>query len=84
MAVSNFDQKILNILDGKLMSIGDVAKETNSDRQFIKGILESLRARGFLKKTKVGRSIIYQVNDSKNKNSENLEDSTNLKKEVCA
>ena len=59
--LSEFDKKVLYLLDNNLMSISEVSEKLEMDRQFIKGILESLRYRGYLKATKVGRSIVYTI-----------------------
>ncbi len=59
--ISNLDRKILNILSTKLMSISELSRALNENRQFVRGLLESLRARNIVIKTDVGKSTVYQI-----------------------
>ena len=58
--ISNLDRKILSKLSSKLMSISELAKELDENRQFVRGLLESLRFRELVTKTTVGKSTVYR------------------------
>ena len=59
--ISELDKKVLRKLSSKLMSISELAKDFNENRQFVRGLLESLRSRNLVTRTSVGRSTVYQV-----------------------
>jgi len=59
--ISRLDQKVLNKISSKLMSISELAKDMDENRQFVRGLLESLRSRNLVIKTIVGKSTIYQT-----------------------
>ncbi len=60
-SISDLDRKILNKLSSKLTSISELASELKENRQFVRGLLESLRSRNLVIKTEVGRATVYQV-----------------------
>jgi len=43
------------------MSISELSKDLDENRQFVRGLLESLRFRNLVIKTEVGKSTVYQV-----------------------
>jgi len=43
------------------MSISELSRALNENRQFVRGLLESLRARNIVIKTDVGKSTVYQI-----------------------
>jgi len=59
--ISGLDKKILSKISSKLMSISELSKELDENRQFVRGLLESLRFRNLVIKTEVGKSTVYQV-----------------------
>lgn len=54
------EQRIIDILSKDLMSTSQVAKRLNMRREVAVGYLEALMNQGKLRKTRVGRSIIYR------------------------
>lgn len=61
--LSDFEKRILLILEQKLCSISQVSKELNENREFVRGILESLRQKNHVVKTTVGKSTVYLLNE---------------------
>ena len=60
-----FEEKILKLLDSKLLSVSQIAKELGVRRDLICGYMEALKNQGKLEFHKVGRSNIYTVVRSK-------------------
>jgi len=58
-SLSDFEKRILLILEQRICSLSYIAREVNENRQFIRGILESLRQRNHVKRTTVGKSTVY-------------------------
>ena len=57
--LSDFEKRIILILEQRLCSLSHIAREMNENRQFIRGILESLRQRNHVKRAIVGKSTVY-------------------------
>ena len=57
----NLESKILSMLDKKLMSVSQIAREMKISRGVATGYLEALRNQGKLEMFKVGRSNVYIV-----------------------
>ena len=58
-SLSDFEKRILLILEQRLCSISQVSRELNENREFVRGILESLRQKNHVVKTTVGKSTVY-------------------------
>ena len=61
--LSEFEKRILLILEQKLCSISHISRELNENREFVRGMLESLRHRDVLTRTTVGKSTVYLIKD---------------------
>lgn len=61
----NLESKIMELLDKKLMSVSQIAKELKIGRGVAAGYLEALRNQGKLELYKVGRSNVYIVRGRK-------------------
>ena len=61
--LSEFEKRILLILEQKLCSISHISRELNENREFLRGVLESLRHRDVLTRTTVGKSTVYLIKD---------------------
>ncbi len=59
MEQKNLDERIIESLRKRPMSISQLARELANRREFLSGYLESMRARGILELVKVGRSYVY-------------------------
>jgi predicted transcriptional regulator len=59
MEQKNLDERIIESLKKRPMSISQLARELANRREFLSGYLESMRARGMLELVKVGRSYVY-------------------------
>jgi predicted transcriptional regulator len=59
MEQKNLDERIIESLKKRPMSISQLARELANRREFLSGYLESMRARGMLELVKVGRSYFY-------------------------
>ena len=57
--LSDFEKRILLVLEQRICSLSYIAREMNENRQFIRGVLESLRQRNHVKRTTVGKSTVY-------------------------
>ena len=57
--LSDFEKRILLVLEQRICSLSYIAREMNENRQFIRGVLESLRKRNHVKRTTVGKSTVY-------------------------
>jgi ribosomal protein S25 len=56
---SNLEKRIIELLDKRLLSVSQVAKEMGINRSVASGYLEALRNQGKLDFYKVGRSNVY-------------------------
>ena len=59
--LSDFEKRILLVLEQRICSLSYIAREMNENRQFIRGVLESLRQRNHVKRTNVGKSTVYLI-----------------------
>lgn len=59
MDSKSLDEKIIEILKKRPMSVSQLARELNLRRDFLSGYMESMRAKGVLNLVKVGRSYVY-------------------------
>ena len=57
--LSDFEKRILLVLEQRICSLSYISREMNENRQFIRGVLESLRQRNHVKRTNVGKSTVY-------------------------
>ena len=57
--LSDFEKRILLILEQRICSLSYIAREMDENRQFMRGVLESLRQRNHVKRTNVGKSTVY-------------------------
>ena len=57
--LSDFEKRILLVLEQRICSLSYIAREMNENRQFIRGVLESLRQRNHVRRTNVGKSTVY-------------------------
>ena len=55
----NLESKITALLDKRLLSVSQIAKELKIGRGVVSGYLEALRNQGKLELYKVGRSNVY-------------------------
>jgi predicted transcriptional regulator len=60
---NDFEKKILGLLNKRLMSVSQVAKELGIRRDVAAGYLEALKNQGKLEFHKVGRSNVYIVRE---------------------
>jgi len=60
-----FEEKILKLLESKLLSVSQIAKELGIRRDIICGYMEALKNQGKLEFHRVGRSNVYTVVRSK-------------------
>jgi predicted transcriptional regulator len=58
---NNLEKRILDLLEKKLLSVSQVAKELDINRAIAGGYLEALRNQGKLDFYKVGRSNVYII-----------------------
>lgn len=56
------EKRLLDLLSEEILSTSEVARKLNMRREVTVGFLEALREQGKLKRTKVGRSIVYMTN----------------------
>ncbi len=56
---NNLERRILDLLDKRLLSVSQVAKELKINRAIASGYLEALKNQGKLELYKVGRSNVY-------------------------
>ncbi len=59
MEQKNLDERIIDSLRKRPMSISQLARELSNRREFLSGYLESMRSKGMLELVKVGRSYVY-------------------------
>ena len=64
--LSDFEKRILLVLEQRICSLSHIAREMNENRQFIRGVLESLRQRNHVKRTNVGKSTVYLIAEHAN------------------
>ncbi len=57
----NLEKKIIDILDKRLLSVSQIAKELKINRAVAGGYLEAMRSQGKLDFYKVGRSNVYII-----------------------
>jgi len=57
----NLEKRILDLLETRLLSVSQIAKELKINRAVASGYLEALRNQGKLEFYKVGRSNVYIV-----------------------
>lgn len=55
----DFERKVLDIIDGRLMSVSQISKEMGVRRDVMMGYLEALKNQGKLEFHQVGKSNIY-------------------------
>ena len=60
-----FEERILKLLDSKLLSVSQIAKELGVRRDLACGYLEALKNQGKLEFHRVGRSNVYTLSRSK-------------------
>lgn len=61
LTTNDFEKRILDLLDKKLLSVSQVSKELKIRRDVVAGYLEALKNQGKLEFHKVGRSNVYTV-----------------------
>jgi hypothetical protein len=59
MDTKNLDERIIEMIKKRPMSISQLSRELSQRREFLSGYLESMRSRGALEMVKVGRSYVY-------------------------
>ncbi len=57
----NLEKKIMEMLEGRLLSVSQIAKELKLNRAVAAGYLEALRNQGKLELFRVGRSNVYMI-----------------------
>ena len=57
----NLERKIIDLLNNRLLSVSQIAKELKISRGVASGYLEAMRSQGKLEFYKVGRSNVYIV-----------------------
>ena len=62
---NDFEKKILDLLNTKLLSVSQIAKELGVRRDIITGYLEALKNQGKLEFHKIGKSNVYTISRSK-------------------
>jgi predicted transcriptional regulator len=55
----NLDERIIEVLKKRPMSVSQLSRELNLRREFLSGYMESMRSKGILELVKVGRSYVY-------------------------
>ena len=58
---NDFEKKIIELLNKRLMSVSQLAKELDMRRDVVAGYLEALKNQGKLEFYRVGRSNVYTV-----------------------
>jgi len=61
ITTNDFERKILELLNSKLLSVSQIAKELGVRRDIITGYLEALKNQGKLEFHKVGKSNVYTI-----------------------
>ena len=64
---SNLEGRVMSLLEKRLLSVSQVARELNISRGVATGYMEALRNQGKLEMYKVGRSNVYIVRRGGNK-----------------
>lgn len=57
----NLESRIIGLLEKKLLSVSQIAKELKINRVVAGGYMEALRSQGKLELYKVGRSNVYII-----------------------
>jgi predicted transcriptional regulator len=65
ITTNDFEKRILGLLNEKLLSVSQIAKELGVRRDIITGYLEALKNQGKLEFHKVGKSNVYTLSRSK-------------------
>lgn len=58
---NGFEEKILKLLESRLMSVSQISKELGVRRDVVTGYLEALKNQGKLEFHRVGKSNVYTV-----------------------
>ncbi len=58
---NDFEKKVMDLLNTRLMSVSQIAKEMKMRRDVVAGYLEALKNQGKLEFYKVGRSNVYTI-----------------------
>ena len=61
ITTSDFEKKILNLLETRLLSVSQIAKDLGIRRDVAAGYLEALKNQGKLEFHRVGRSNVYML-----------------------
>ncbi len=61
ITTNDFEKRILGLLNEKLLSVSQIAKELGVRRDIITGYLEALKNQGKLEFHKVGKSNVYTL-----------------------
>ena len=58
---NDFEKRVMALLNTRLMSVSQIAKEMKMRRDVVAGYLEALKNQGKLEFYKVGRSNVYTI-----------------------
>lgn len=61
ITTNDFEKRILQLLNSKLLSVSQIAKELGVRRDIITGYLEALKNQGKLEFHRVGKSNVYTL-----------------------
>ena len=65
ITTDDFEERIVDLLKEKLLSVSQISKELGVRRDIITGYLEALKNQGKLEFHKVGKSNVYTLSGSK-------------------
>ena len=61
LTTSDFEKRVLELLNTRLMSVSQIAREMKMRRDVIAGYLEALKNQGKLEFYRVGKSNVYTI-----------------------